>query len=118
MLRKLRWSLTAVLLTGCADACPEVRAIQPNVPEGGRAFAIAVRPDNDKTLIVASETGGIFRSTNGGVKWDHLTFFPSHFVHDVVYASLAPQVVIASTRSRFLTVNDGGIWRSTDGGTT
>jgi len=116
--RSIRSSLTVLIFTACADACPEVREFQPNVPEGGRAFAIAVRPDNDKHLIVASETGGLFRSTNGGVEWDHLPFFPSHFVHDVSYASLAPQIVIATTRSRFLTVNDGGIWRSTDGGTT
>lgn len=116
--RTARSSLTALIFGACAEACPEVRAHQPNVAEGGRAFAIAVRPDNDKHLIVASETGGLFRSTDGGVKWDHLSFFPSNFVHDVAYASLAPKIVIASTRSRFLTVNDGGIWRSTDGGTT
>lgn len=113
-----RLSIVALVATGCADACPEVREVAPNVSQGGRAFAIAVKPDDDKTAIVASETGGLFRTTNRGVKWDHLTFFPSNFVHDVAYASLAPKTVIATTRSRFKNPNDGGIWRSTDGGIT
>lgn len=92
--------------------------MQPNVTQGGRATAITVRPDKDTHLIVASETGGLFRSVNGGAKWDHLGFFPSNFVHDVAYASLSPLTVIATTRARFRAVSDGGIWRSTDGGTT
>lgn len=111
-------SVAALSLGACAEACPEVRAHQPNVAQGGRAMAIAVRPDDDARLVVASETGGLFRSTDAGATWRHVGGFPSHFLHDVAYASLAPDVLVATTRSRFRTVNDGGIWRSTDGGAT
>jgi hypothetical protein len=51
--RSMRSCLTVLICTACADACPEVREFQPNVPEGGRAFAIAVRPDNDKPVPAA-----------------------------------------------------------------
>ncbi len=121
MRSRCRFPLTlscGLLLAVFAAGCSAVRETPPNVRAGGRAFAIAVRPDRDTHLIVASETGGLFRSTNGGATWNHLALLPSHFVHDVAYASLSPLTVVATTRSRFLTVNDGGIWRSTDGGTT
>ena len=69
--RSLLSTIAALSLGARADACPEVRAHGPNVAQGGRAVAIAVRPDADTHLVVASETGGLFRSTNaarrGGV---------------------------------------------------
>lgn len=109
-------SLPALLLAaGCAGA---VIQTQPNVREGGRAVAITVRPDDDHRMIVASETGGLFRTTDGGVTWRHLAGPPNNFVNDVAYASLGPGIVIATTRSRYRALNDGGIWRSTDGGDT
>ena len=107
---------TIALVTTLACVRSDVVPRQPNLPAGGRAIAIAVKPDDAKRLVVASETGGLFRSFDAGASWHHVPGFPSHFAHDVTFAALGPQILIATTRSRFRAVNDGGIWRSTDGG--
>lgn len=49
----------------CAS-CSAVREYQPNVPQGGRAVTIAVHPTIPLQMYVASETGGLFSTTNGG----------------------------------------------------
>jgi hypothetical protein len=114
----LRKLITVSILFACAGCKATVIQTQPKVPEGGRAVAIAVRPDNDQRMIVASETGGLFRTGDGGITWTHIDGFPSHFAYDVAYASFGSNIVIATTRSRYRAVNDGGIWRSIDGGDT
>src|SRR5690242_9112328 len=38
-----------------------VSEFQPDVPNGGRANTISVHPTDNKQMIVASETGGLFR---------------------------------------------------------
>jgi hypothetical protein len=91
---------------------------QPDVPEGGRAVAIAVRPGNDKEMVVASETGGLFRSVDGGRSWGHVDGLRSHLVRDVEYSPNEPRVLIAATGEDYQIPNGGGIWRSPDGGFT
>ena len=116
MQRATMFLLSAMSIGGIACSRSDVVPRQPNLPSGGRAVAIAVKPDDDRRLVVASETGGLFRSFDRGTSWHHVPGLPSHFVHDVSFAALGPDILIATTRSRFRAVNDGGIWRSTDGG--
>jgi hypothetical protein len=104
-------------LTGCGPRL-DVKLVPPRVPQGGRAVAIAVSQSDAKRLVVASESGGLFRSFDGGVSFQHLDGFPTLFAVDVVIASLDPNVVIATAKDDFAKVSGGGIWRSTDGGVT
>ncbi|MBK8250127.1 MAG: hypothetical protein IPK85_22460 [Gemmatimonadetes bacterium] len=116
MSRRHQHLVAFALFTTLACARSDVVSRQPNLAAGGRAVAIAVKPDDDQRLVVASETGGLFRSFDAGASWLQVPGFPSHFLHDVTFAALGPEILIATTRSRFRAVNDGGIWRSTDGG--
>jgi photosystem II stability/assembly factor-like uncharacterized protein len=68
--------------------------------------------------VVATETGGLFRTFDGGASWQHLDGLPNFKTIDVAIASLNPNIIIATTQSQYRAVNDGGIWRSTDGGAT
>jgi photosystem II stability/assembly factor-like uncharacterized protein len=105
------------LLTGCGPRL-DVKLVPPRVPQGGRAVAIAVSQSDAKRLVVASESGGLFRSFDGGVSFQHLDGFPTLFAVDVAMASLDPNVIIATAKDDFAKVSGGGIWRSTDGGVT
>jgi photosystem II stability/assembly factor-like uncharacterized protein len=106
----------AGVLAGCLRS--PVTITPPRVPEGGRALAIAVTSTDAQRLFVTTESGGLFRTFNGGTSWQHLGGLPNFATLDVAVASLAPQIIIATTRSRYRVMNDGGIWRSTDGGGT
>ena len=45
---------------------------QPNVKNGGRADTIAVNPTNNAIMFVASESGGLFSTSDSGVTWHHV----------------------------------------------
>ena len=77
---------------------------------------IAVAPSNAKRIIVGTESGGLFRTFDGGVSFQHLDGFPTFAPLGAAIASTDPNIVIATARDDFRTVSGGGIWRSTDGG--
>lgn len=115
MHRKVFYLGTTLIWSGCTCAS-EVTIAPPRVPEGGRAVAIAVNQSNQKNLIVATESGGLFRTFDGGASFQHLDAFPTYAPVDVAIASANPNVVMATARDDFRTTSGGGIWRSTDGG--
>ncbi|MEP7345808.1 MAG: hypothetical protein ABI877_11090, partial [Gemmatimonadaceae bacterium] len=107
-------------LVGCFArcSCSDLTIAPPRVPEGGRALSIAVTSNNVQRIFVASETGGLYRTFNGGESWQHLGGLPNFRTVDVAVAWTDPETIVATTHAAFRTVNDGGIWRSTDGGGT
>lgn len=106
------------LLCGCRQV--GLTEFQPDIPRGGRAALIEVV--NANIALVASDSGGIFRTTDGGGHWKHVDTFPSIGVSDLRFiANTHPPVVIATTSpDGFVDVaqNRGGIWRSPDAGLT
>ena len=132
--RRLRFSLgaaflfSAVLLAGSGGSLvsppvalalppPSVTSFQPNVTWGGRTVAVDVSPANSAQAIAASESGGLFKSTNSGATWTHIDTLLPFRMSDVQYDPGNAQIVIASAWGDSRVVNGGGIWRSTDGGT-
>jgi len=91
-----------------------VEEFQPRIRPGGRANTIAVRPD-DGLILVASESGGLFRSTDGN-KWEHVDSLPVFYTNAVAFAK--DNVVIVTASEDFSVSNRGGIWRSPDEGKT
>jgi photosystem II stability/assembly factor-like uncharacterized protein len=89
---------------------------QPNIEEGGRTQSIAVNPVNASVVFAASDSGGLFKSIDGGVKWKHVDSLPVIFTQAVVYAT--PDILLVSAKADFKIKNGGGIWRSVNGGTT
>jgi photosystem II stability/assembly factor-like uncharacterized protein len=93
----------------------ELAEFQPDIPFGGRANTIAVNPSDNHIIFVASESGGLFKTTDGGISWSHVDTLGAYYTSAVAYVT--SDILLATTTDRFSTGNDGGgIWRSTDGG--
>jgi hypothetical protein len=121
--------LVTVVLTGSAPAListppafalppPSVTPFQPSVKWGGRTVAVDVSPANSAVAIGASESGGLFETTDSGATWSHIDALQPFRMSDVKFDPGNAQIVIASAWGDSRTVNGGGIWRSTDGGAT
>ncbi len=106
--------IVVLLLPACGLQSP-VTSFQPNISVGGRAVSIAVHPTDASQILVASESGGLFRSKDGGKTWAHIPGLAIFPVGDVAYAPLDAKIVIATVRAGFL-AKINPIWRSTDGG--
>jgi hypothetical protein len=110
----------SVGLAGCTTAQP----FHPNIPQGGRAVSIAVNPTKVQDVIVASESGGAFRTADGGAKWTLIGSLSTHMVTDVGYAPGNPNILIATAAIVIpgtavdFRATPVPIWRSTDGGQT
>jgi photosystem II stability/assembly factor-like uncharacterized protein len=79
---------------------------------------IAVHPTVNQQMYVASETGGLFASSDGGSHWKHLDGLPNFGVNGVGYAPLAPNIAVASAGAGYKVSDSGLIWRTSDGGAT
>ncbi len=110
-------------VTGIAGAFSTVHSFQPALGAGriwgGRTVAVDVDPGDPATALAASESGGLFRTTDDGVHWSHIDTLVPFRMSDVKYAPGDRRIVIATASSDSgRKVNGGGIWRSTDGGLT
>ena len=118
-MRRFTWSRAAVLAvawlwTGCAALVP----MRPAISSGGRAVAASARPGAVSQLVVASESGGLYRSTDGGATWSQVSRDGTFWFNDVKHLPLSPGVVLAAASSDTRVTTGGGLWRSTDGGAT
>src|SRR6478672_9452716 len=79
--------------------CVPLSQIPPNIPNGGRAVAVAVKPNAATTLVVASESGGMFRSRDGGSSWSQTSGSATFGFTDAMFLPGAPDIVIAAANS-------------------
>jgi photosystem II stability/assembly factor-like uncharacterized protein len=103
-------------LTLLTTRCAVQRSFQPDIPNGGRAVALAVDPRDERRIVVASETGGLFRSADGGDSWQHASGAITFGFTDVLFTG--PDTLLAAARDDMRAVSGGGLWRSVDGGKT
>ena len=80
-------------------------------PEGGIINALAIGPQSPATVYAGTQSGGVFKSTDGGTTWSAVNVG----LTDLEVLSLAtdpqsPATVYAGTQS-------GDVFKSTDGGT-
>lgn len=111
--------------SGKAPASPfdelHFRDIGPAVT-GGRIHDIQIDPTNPAVLYVAAASGGLWKSTNKGVTWKNI--FEGQ--NDNTFGAVAifekdPKIIWAGTgeqNNRQSSSWGGGVYRSTDGGTT
>jgi uncharacterized repeat protein (TIGR01451 family) len=97
-----------------------VSEYQPTInPEWrGKTNAVTVHPTNSQIAFVATDSGGLFKTTDGGDNWSFVSSFTPNAMSDVRYFPDNANVIIATADEDSGTVNGGGIWRSTDGGAT
>ena len=113
-MRHIVSGIAVTLALACTKS--DVTIAPPRVNQGGRAIAIAVSQSDGKRILVATASGGLFRTFDGGVSFQHLDAFPNYLPLDVAIASLDPNIMIATGQDDFRKISGGGIWRSTDGG--
>jgi len=91
-------------------------------PVGNRVIAVIGVPGDDMIYYAGAASGGIWKSTDGGLKWNPI--FDDKPVHSIGSLAVAPSdrnVVWAGTGETFLRSNvsiGNGVWKSTDAGTT
>ena len=91
-------------------------------PVGNRATAVASIPGNAHIYYVGAASGGIFKSTDGGIHWDAI--FDSQNVSSIGSLAIAasdPNIVWAGTGESFIRSHisvGNGIYKSTDAGKT
>ena len=89
-------------------------------PVGNRVISVAGIPADPMTYYVGAASGGIWKTTDGGLQWEPV--FDKQRVHSIGALALAPsdpEVVYAGTGESFIRSNvsiGNGVWRSTDGG--
>jgi hypothetical protein len=93
-----------------------VSEFQPQLREGGRTSSVAVHPTNRNEMFAASDSGGLFKSDDGGLRWRHVDDLPVIFTESVAYLPSNPDVVLVSARADFKVTSGGGVWRSDDHG--
>jgi photosystem II stability/assembly factor-like uncharacterized protein len=95
-----------------------VEEFHPDIKWSGRINTIAVHPTDASRITVASGSGGLFQSADGGETWRHLDGLPVFFTISVAYDPADPRILIATSTGDFKRANGAGIWRSADGGET
>src|SRR6267154_2468625 len=91
-------------------------------PEGNRATSVAGVPGRPNIWYVGAASGGIFKSTDGGIHWGAI--FDSEAVASIGSLAVAPSdpnVVWAGTGESFIRSHisiGNGIYRSMDAGKT
>jgi hypothetical protein len=113
--RRIRPVLGTVVLAAAVAGCSPFQ-FQPNVNNGGRAVAASVAPGDSSRIVVASASGGLFRTTDTGSTWGQTSGNTTFFFTDVKYLPSNANIVIATAASDTKTSTGGGIWRSLDGG--
>jgi photosystem II stability/assembly factor-like uncharacterized protein len=91
-------------------------------PEGNRFSAVAGVPGDPTTYYVGAASGGIYKTTDGGVNWDPVfDDEPVQSIGALAVAQSDPNVVWAGTGEGFIRshVSIGqGVYKSTDAGAT
>jgi len=91
-------------------------------PEGNRVSAVAGIPGNPNVYYAGAASGGIFKSSDAGVRWTPIfDDQPVSSIGSLAVSQSDPSVVWAGTGETFLRSNisiGNGIYKSTDSGKT
>ncbi len=123
------FGLTFVLLTACElqagaeEAHPlanmPLRSIGPALTSG-RIADFAFHPDNPATYYVAVASGGVWKTTNDGISWEHVFSNEGSYASGVVALQPSnPEVVWVGSGENNAQRSVGfgdGVYRSLDGG--
>ncbi len=86
---------------------------------GGHINGIAPHPTDPNTCYIAADSGGVWKTTNGGTTWTPLTDQLSIMNHGCVALDpQSPNTVYIGTGAYQSGTSGDGIFRSTDGGAT
>ncbi|MEK6337088.1 MAG: choice-of-anchor D domain-containing protein [Acidobacteriota bacterium] len=92
--------------------------VDPDGASGGRVNGLASDPGNNGVFYAASEGGGIYKSTDGGVTWARLNNHMPTVTWDVEVSPADSNRVFASSFYDGRVISRSGINVSTNGGAT
>lgn len=118
MYRFFNFGLFFFLICSVGFAQPVISYQSTNIMWGGRTVSVTVHPVFSDEVIAASATGGLFKTTDGGVSWKHLDGLPVFMMMDVAYNPIFTNKVIATCLVDTDTSHTMGIWMSNDRGET
>jgi photosystem II stability/assembly factor-like uncharacterized protein len=124
--------VTAILLSAAQQGGAQQPQIKPDDygqlqfryigPVGNRATAVAGVPGNPYLYYVGAASGGIFKSTDGGVHWDPIfDGQPVSSIGSLAVTASDPNIVWAGTGEPYIRSHisvGAGIYKSTDAGKT
>jgi hypothetical protein len=116
-------AVPAAALSGATDINPnssDLDASDPDGASGGRMNGIGADPNNNQVFYGATEWGGIYKSTNGGLSWSHLDSHTPFATWDVAVDPANSQRVYATSffDGRIPSGTRAGINVSSNGGST
>jgi photosystem II stability/assembly factor-like uncharacterized protein len=101
------------------------QVFQGSGPASGEVVDILVDPrsEADQTIYIATNNGGVWKTTNGGASWDPKTdLMPSLSMGAMAMDPVDPDVIYAGTGNNFdggaQFIRGNGIYRSIDAGAT
>ncbi len=99
-----------------ADASFSVRQLPlTGMKWGGPIQSIARNPANPYEVFAASQSGGLFKSSDAGNTWSHVDSLAPSELSVVAYLARSGAILVTS-RDDWRSPNGGGVWRSEDGG--
>lgn len=107
-----------VSLYSASDANPMVRF-------SGRVNDIAVNPHDSRSVLVTTETGGLWRSYDAGSTWQPVPSLPVFKLNAVHYVKSNPNIILVTAEQDFkkiplgdgtIVTSGGGVWISRNGG--
>ncbi|HKF41941.1 MAG TPA: sialidase [Thermoanaerobaculia bacterium] len=123
-------ALALLCLAAAPAAPPEEKPVDPYAalkyrfigPPGNRTSAVAGVPGDPNTYYVGAASGGVWKSTDGGINWSPVFDEQSaQSVGSIAIAPSDPNVVWVGTGEPFIRSNvslGDGIYKSTDAGKT
>ncbi len=107
----LKFQRTPVLVTDWT-----VSEFQPAIDRAGRINGIAVAWRDDRSVLVSSDTGGLFVSSDGAESFSHVDALPAINLSDVKYVTPDGSGIVVTAEKDFGSPDSAGAWYSSDAG--
>lgn len=91
----------------------------PIGPNNASVFALVPSPHTDGEILIGTFFGGLYRTSDRGIQWTHVTSpFSSFTVFAIAYDPNQPGVIFVATfgNGLFKSVDDGASWTTQDNG--
>jgi len=115
--------LSLLAVVACAQSAPASRVWQMTGPFGGDVLSLAIDPQNSEVILVGTQDGQLFRSTDGGKTWKRVRpgiGAPGYGLTAIHFDRARPGTIFVGgqqIRDADHDATGGGVWMSTDGGT-
>jgi photosystem II stability/assembly factor-like uncharacterized protein len=106
----LIFSIVASILIGFAASIAGENQWTCGGPEEARVKTISINPQNNQNIYIGTIENGIYKTTNGGIDWQHLDngmLYPC--MREIVFHPAGPDTMFAATQSGMFKSTDCGI---------